>query len=424
MEQKDLLGLSRSPLLNQLHALKEAIFKPAPKHNMHGYMPQNKLVWIWKNLLHLGNTHYPYQIYQRPEENNGVFIMPDEPELSIALLSDWASDTPESCNVASLCSSVLRDFSIHLGDTYYVGNEKEISCNFNSTTGGPWPYGKRGSFALLGNHEMYSSGKSYFTQLLPYMAMSENGEVKNQEASFFCLQNKYWQIIGLDTGYYSLKGFLGISANTDLELHPKHLEWLENVVQPGKDNRGIILLSHHQPISAFDKEVYPRPVQQIAKLFSPDRPVIWFWGHEHRLSVYGQNMLGERMNVFGRCIGHGGMPVTVGDQPGISKPMNNLVTYDARTREMIDGTAIGHNGYVVLKLAGPELTATYYDDNDGKNNQERMILEEKWKWEDGKIQGASITDFTTNWPDGQRLQPVQSIEQAIGKTPQKIPPLV
>jgi len=177
MQQKDLLGLSRSPFINQLHALKESILHPAPKNNMHGYMPQNKLLWIWKNLLHLGNTHYPYQTYLNRTENNGIFTMPDEPELSVALLSDWASDTPESCNVASLCGE--RDYSIHLGDTYYVGNEKEIACNFNSTTGGPFPYGKRGSFAMLGNHEMYSSGKTYFTQLLPYMTASENSEVKN-----------------------------------------------------------------------------------------------------------------------------------------------------------------------------------------------------------------------------------------------------
>jgi hypothetical protein len=36
----------------------------------------------------------------------------------------WASDTPESVNIASLVGAV--DYSIHPGDTYYVGNSKEI----------------------------------------------------------------------------------------------------------------------------------------------------------------------------------------------------------------------------------------------------------------------------------------------------------
>ncbi len=66
-----------------------------------------------------------------------------------------------------------------------LANEKEIACNFNSTFGAPWPYGKTGSFALLGNHEMYSSGKTYFTHLLPYMHLYEGDGAQQQEAAFF-----------------------------------------------------------------------------------------------------------------------------------------------------------------------------------------------------------------------------------------------
>lgn len=424
MKQKDFIGLSRSPLVNQLHALRESITKPAPEHNMHGYMPQNKLAWIWKNLCHLGNTHYPYQTYVNRTENNGIFTLPDEPELSVALLSDWASDTPESCNVAALCGSRERDFSIHLGDTYYVGNEKEIACNFNSTTGAPWPYGKRGSFALMGNHEMYSSGKAYFTQLLPYMSMSENGNVKNQEAAFFCLENKYWRLIGIDTGYYSLKGFLGVKANTNLELHKEQMKWLREVVQPAGDNRGIILLSHHQAFSAFEKENYPRPAKQLAELLGTDRTVLWFWGHEHRLSLYGENELDNGLKVFARCIGHGGMPVAIEEEPSQQHSSCNLVAFDQRERKKIDKFPVGYNGYAVLKLKGPELVVEYYDDNDNNDlNQERKILEEKWQWQNGKLQGVSATDFTTGWP--QKLTQVQAVEKAIQTTrPQPTPAMV
>lgn len=416
MEQKDLIGLSRSPLVNQLHAIKDSILKPAPSHNMHGYMPQNKLVWIWKNLCYLGNNRYPYQIYRDPQTNNGIFTMPDSPELSVALLSDWASDTPESCNVASLCGSIEKDFTIHLGDTYYVGNEKEIACNFNSTHGAPWPYGKTGSFALLGNHEMYSSGKAFFTQLLPYMSMSENGGVKQQEASFFCLENKYWRIIGLDTGYFSLKGFLGVSANANLALPPRQMEWLEQVVQPGKDKRGLIFLSHHQAFSAFDKEEFPVPARQLAPLLDTNRTVLWFWGHEHRLSLYGENVLDNGMKVFGRCMGHGGMPVSIGEEPGTHKSLRNIVVFDQRERKKIDDYPVGYNGYVVLKLNGPDLTISYYDDNDNNDlKQERKILEEKWNWNNGELKGVSVVDHTANWP--KKLTALQDLEKALPKQP-------
>lgn len=420
-EQKDLLDLSRSPVVNQFHAITESITKKPPKYNMHGLVKQNVLQWLWKNLLHLGNTRYPYQVYRNTALNNGIFTMEEGP-VSIALLSDWASDTPESHNIGEVCGKGERDFTIHLGDTYYVGNEKEIACNFNSTFGAPWPYGKRGSFALPGNHEMYSSGKSYFTQLLPYMSTSENGEVKQQEAAFFCLENKHWRIIGLDTGYNSLKGFLGVASNQNLSLHPKQIEWLKNVVKPEQDNRGIILLSHHQPFSAFDKEAFANPGRQLSPLLG-NRTILWFWGHEHRLSLYGENKMDENrldnvQKVFGRCIGHGGMPVDVDEMPG-KKPLRNLVAFDKRLRKKIDGKfPVGFNGYAVLSLNGPELTVEYFDDNDLKD--ERKILEEKWRLSgDGRLEGVSITDSTEEWKES--LTRVQDLQKAIQKPVEKTP---
>ena len=420
MQQKDLIGLSHSPLVNQLHAIGKSLTQKPPKYNMHGLVRQNVLQWIWKNLCHLGNTHYPYQTYQDLNVNNGVFTMPEKDEISVALLSDWASDTPESHNVASLCGSVERDFSIHLGDSYYVGNEQEIACNFNSTFGAPWPYGKTGSFALLGNHEMYSSGKSYFTQLLPYMTMCENGEVKQQEANFFCLENAHWRIIGIDTGYYSLKGLLGLNANADLKLHPEQIEWLRNIVQPQKDDRGIILLSHHQVFSAFDKVVFANPAQQLAELLGTDRSVLWFWGHEHRLSLYGENVMNNGLRVFGRCIGHGGMPVDIDQEPG-NDSLRNLVVFDKRLRKKIDEKyPVGYNGYVILKLKGAEIAIEYYDDNDNNDlKQERKILEEKWRLENGCLKGVSITDFTTTSP--KKLTHAQELENALQQSAAKEP---
>jgi hypothetical protein len=423
-KQEDFIGLSRSPVINQLHAIRESITKKAPGHNMHGYMPTNKLAWIWKNILHLGNTHYSYQVYRDPKTNNGLFKMGDTlgEEISVALLGDWASDTAESHNIAALCGE--RDYSIHLGDSYYVGNEKEIACNFNSTFGAPWPYGKRGSFALLGNHEMYSSGKAYFTQLLPYMQLYQGNGGQQQEAAFFCLENKHWRIIGLDTGYYSLKGFLGVASNNKLELHKKQMEWLRDVVKPQADDRGLIFLSHHQPFSAFEDE-YANPAKQLSEIVGANRTVLWFWGHEHRMALYGENVLANGLKVYGRCLGNSGMPVEIDQEPNPNN-LRNLVVFDQRERKRIGKHPVGYNGYGILKLNGPKLAVEYYDDNENNDlKQERKVLEETWTVADGVLTGSDVTDFTVNMP--KKLTRMQKgVEKAVkvvgeeSKAPEKI----
>ena len=290
-KQSDLIGLSRKSIVNQLMAVKDSIVKKAPDYDMQGLVDQNKWRWFLKQLGHLGNKHYAYGSYGEPAVNNGVFRMAAPTggagagatgATTVALLADWASSTAESIQIGQLVG--LQDYSIHLGDTYYVGNSKEIADNFSHVDGAAWPYGKHGSFALLGNHEMYSSGKPFFTQLLPYMGSFANGKVgQQQQASYFCLETEHWRIIGLDTGYDSLKGLLGLSANTGLKLPDQQMDWLREVVQPSSDKRGIILLSHHQCFSAFEKDEFQAIIPQIAPLLG-QRNVLWFWGHEHRLS--------------------------------------------------------------------------------------------------------------------------------------------
>jgi hypothetical protein len=423
--QQDLVGLSHKSIVNQLLAVKESIVKRAPDYNMHGLVDQNKLAWFFRQVGHLGNRHYPYQSYAQPAVNNGIFRMEAGAAgpTTVALLADWASSTPESTLIAGLAAG--QDYSVHLGDTYYIGNSKEISDNFNDTVGGPWPYGKKGSFAMLGNHEMYSSGKPFFTELLPYMGATPPGkEMQRQEASFFCLENDHWRIIALDTGYDALKGLLGLTPNTGLKIQPQEMDWLTNVVQPGKDNRGIILLSHHQCYSAFEAYEFQAIMAQIAPLFA-NRNMLWFWGHEHRLAFYGYNSLapdggaaagggvaipgsgaapgGEGAGFFARCIGHGGMPVelgtfkTKGATP--ADPANrNLVMYDGRLRATIDNNiALGHNGYAILELDGSKLAVKYYDESFVDAQGARSpIVEERWSVDlaTGVLNGESIVDHT------------------------------
>jgi hypothetical protein len=312
-----------------------------------------------------------------------------------------------------------------LGDTYYVGNSKEIADNFSHVDGAAWPYGKQGSFALLGNHEMYSSGKPFFTQLLPFMGSFAAGRVqRQQQASYFCLENEHWRIIGLDTGYNSLKGIFGLSANTGLKLPDQQMDWLRETVRPGDDKRGIILLSHHQCFSAFEKDEFQAIIPQVAPLLG-GRNVLWFWGHEHRLSFYGYNELGSG-GCFARCIGHGGMPVEIGEfvlkgsQP-TDTANRNLVAYDERVREMIDGDiGLGHNGYAVMEFRAQDLVIKYFDDSFADVQGARSpVVEESWTVDlsTGALTGKQINDHTAGLAVSSSLTRIQDLQLAI--TPRK-----
>jgi hypothetical protein len=424
-DKTSFIGMNKSSIVSQLKSLWDSIVDPKIKYDMHGLVEENKLSWFFRNLANIGNSHFPYQYYPKPEINNGIFKMqrPSSDRTTVALLSDWASNTFESELVARQASG--NDYSIHLGDTYYVGNKKEIADNFNTDHEGSWPYGTLGSFAMLGNHEMYSSGRSYFQQLLPYMGNFVKEHDKPQQASFFCLENDYWRIIGLDTGYYSLKGWLGIKPNLDLDLHDQQKEWLENTVKIKDDKRGIIILSHHQCFSAFEEE-FPNPGKYISSLIEPGRDILWLWGHEHWFSVYGPNKLENGSNVFARCVGNSGMPVEINRKNELKVPRSvevlnpinrNLTLYDDRKREVINGNiALGYNGFVVLELEADKLNINYYDDND-KQEKPRKILQEEWKSDitTGQLKGIKIDNLTEKLDSKLRVFS-NDINNAIGKS--------
>jgi len=66
-----------------------------------------------------------------------------------------------------------------------------------------------------------------------------------------------------------------------------------------------MIMSHHQYYSGFDDR-FSKPAQQLWDA-GIRRPALWFWGHEHRLAGY--ELFGsDHLQVFGRCVGHGGMP--------------------------------------------------------------------------------------------------------------------
>ncbi|WP_025764871.1 metallophosphoesterase family protein [Dyadobacter tibetensis] len=340
------------------------------------FFKTNVIGFAWHYLRSRFGQRHPYLCYPKGDDNGCYPLLPALPKtelVTLALLSDWASDTIESDRVAELVAQRRPDYSIHLGDVYFVGTEKEVYENFTAPYAS-WYYGGSGSLALPGNHEMYSNGKAYFRHLLPAMYASD-GKVKHtQKAGFFCLENQYWRIIGLDTGYTSVeRPFVEIIRPPDCHLRKEQIDWLRDVVRIGdaSDRRGIVLLSHHPYFSAF-REAYPVPAQQIKELMGDAaRPLIWFWGHDHRLVIYNKTQQENGPEVYGRCIGHGGMPVEI-EWPGKEAEREKIQFYDTRVRTVVKRHRLGYNGFVLLNLQGSQLEAQYIDLDD------KLVAKEQW----------------------------------------------
>ena len=376
------------------------------------YLKIQVFLWVWHYLKSRFGRKWPFADYGPYGDDNGIYDLvastggsdPAEP-VQISLAGDWGSGTEDSFDVGQCMNLSFPHFTIHLGDVYYVGAKREIQENM---LGGRvhWPLGSHGSFALNANHEMYSQGKGYFTHLLPALGLQGGHE---QKASFFCLKNDHWLVIGLDTGYYSIGvPIFEMIFRPDCRLHDKLMEWLRNEVRLQDDHqRGVILLSHHQYYSQFESG-YDRPAQQLAELLQ--RPALWFWGHEHRFAIYGKNATEKGgLPVYGRCLGHGGLPIEdIEGQPRPSqKYQNGLVLYDKRERTRIGALEIpvGFNGYANLTFTGNQLMVDYKD-------TKQPLITEKWVvGAGGVLKGVSIDKLVAD--DDLALHEGVSLDDAI-----------
>ncbi|CAF4547299.1 unnamed protein product, partial [Didymodactylos carnosus] len=122
-----------------------------------------------------------------------------------------------------------------------------------------WPIGKNGSFAIPGNHELYSRGYGYWDHFLPRLGLFDPTDLTKpihcQKASYWLLENDNWRVIGLDTGYDS---YSVITIDKfPIKLPHQLMDWLQNVVclsPTMTDKRGLLFFSHHQVVSALGHE--------------------------------------------------------------------------------------------------------------------------------------------------------------------------
>lgn len=310
---------------------------------LRSYLPWNILKWGTSVMKYWFGKKHPF-----PVDPNGATYTADS-TFTVCMTGDWASGTEESAKVAFQMSRLNPDYTIHLGDVYYVGDEKEAEENFigvptdSSFAPVQWPVGRKGSFALPGNHEMYANGNGFYDRILPWL---------KQPTSYFCLQNEYWRVIGLDTGYNST------GWHPDAHLPDEIIEWLRTL-KLQEDPRHVVLLTHHNPLSAFETS-YPKVAAQLNEFFR-SKPVIWFWGHEHRMAVYEEEFV-NGVDIIGRCIGHGGMPVKLKEKK--TSPLTPICIFtDKRKYLNLEGLDVGYNGFAYLTFSGTNLYVQYKDLN-------------------------------------------------------------
>lgn len=207
----------------------------------------------------------------------------------IGILGDWGTGLYGApvCARSIESSKEPYDALVHLGDVYYSGDTKEIKERFLDL----WIDPSRSSWenkdsvihrACNSNHEMYTGGHAYFNYTLSKF---------EQSASYFALHNDYWILAGLDTGY------------KEGDLMDGQAEWLEDLISKSEGRR-IILLSHHQPFSWYEKG-YTKITNKLDKILKEKKIFAWYWGHEHRCILYDKHPL---YGLYGRCVGHSGYP--------------------------------------------------------------------------------------------------------------------
>jgi len=163
----------------------------------------------------------------------------------------------------------------------------------------------------------------------------------------------------------ALAGFLGRHAFSsdppEVALQEPQGQWLCEHVQ-GAAPRGTILMTHHQPFSAYETVDTPL-LKTIGDALAGHRIEAWLWGHEHRCAVYPKNV--SPLDCYAALIGHGGVPSLRSARVG-PEGQSDVDPKDLQW-EFLDYYEVGEDhwglgGFAVLTFSGAKLEIQYYDE--------------------------------------------------------------
>ena len=274
----------------------------------------------------------------------------------VVIVGDWATGLPQARNVARSIKAILdatpieiECHVIHLGDTYYSGTEEEYEHVYLPL----WPVlsgSRTGSWSLSGNHDMYSGGHGYFKVLL-----GDTRFAAQDGCSYFCLGNDHWRFVGLDDSY---------TDPDEPSLAGSQVQWLSGLVA-AEQRPGTILLTHHQPFSAWEV-VTSKLASLVGQALGGKQIEAWIWGHEHRAAVYEPGVDCSDYHDFAQytaIAGHGGVPNLVSG-PAVVPPekavdQKYLRWQNSDCYTVADDTW-SYGGYAVVDIDRDAATIQFY----------------------------------------------------------------
>ena len=300
--------LSRDPLVSLIQSsveekmLQDGAVDLADRHGLWGWIL--RLADRWLNLrpgsFKSNDPNWYIDIARASLEhlargNHAFNTVPAEHQISdtarLVVVGDWGTGIRRARDVAAWMQQEVAGalaegreaHVIHLGDVYYSGLPSEDQRRFLAF----WPVtaDQAGagvtSWSLNGNHDMYSGGFGYFDTLLGDPRFAGQHSPDGKPTSFFRLTSPSWDFVGLDTAWDHDVLTKGGSA----VLEDPQAGYVARVA--GESARKLVLFSHHQLVSVYDKEdITPELGSKLAPVLGSDRVTAWWWGHEHRALAY------------------------------------------------------------------------------------------------------------------------------------------
>ncbi len=381
--------MSRDPIQSLMQSTLEGKLRErgvpgeAPKHRG----PLSWLVHLIESILHpvrFGPDDPDWvidvagSVLDRLARGNHPFNpLPAEHEIAddarVVIVGDWGTGLPRAQEVAKIMAEEVTQalkegrevHVVHLGDVYYSGMEEEVRRHVLAPE--MWPVtleqasGGVTSWSLNGNHDMYGGGFGYFKTLLGDERFSGQHSPDGKPTSYFRLHSSSWDIVGLDTAWdpnvLSL-GMVGV-------LEDPQAAYVTHVA--GESERKLMLLSHHQLLSVYDKEdLGPTLPAKLAPVLKGERVTAWLWGHEHRCMGFEE---AEGVKVS-RCIGHGGVPVLMAHTPEEQIPKPGL--WQECGFSKYRGDHWGRMGCAILDFASERIKVRYRDERGATSREETI----------------------------------------------------
>jgi hypothetical protein len=380
--------LSRDPLVSLIQSsveekmLQDGAVELADRHGLWGWIL--RLADRWLNLqpgsFKSNDPDWYIDIAKASLErlargNHAFNTVPAEHQISdtarLVVVGDWGTGIKRARDVAALIQQEVAGalaqgreaHVIHLGDVYYSGLPSEDQRRFLAF----WPVtadqARAGvtSWSLNGNHDMYSGGFGYFETLLGDARFAGQHSPDGKATSFFRLTSPSWDFVGLDTAWDHDVLTKGGSA----VLEDPQAEYVSRVA--GESARKLVLFSHHQLVSVYDKEdITPELGSKLAPVLTGGRVTAWWWGHEHRALAY-RPADGVQ---YPRCLGNGGVPIL--RPPALTATTGKVAEWESRRYIWSGGQQWARFGFAVLDLSEAAISVRYRDDDGTQTYSETV----------------------------------------------------